>query len=663
MVRRADVPTSPPGQTPCPNLLEPLKIRGATLKNRIMSTGHDTTLPTEALVNDALIAYHEARAKGGAGLIVVQVAGVHESARYTNHILMASDDGCIPGYRKLAETVHRYGTTIFGQIFHPGREIIEAQGGMMAVAYAPSAVPNERFSVMPRPMSLQMVRSVVAGYGDAARRLHVAGLDGTEIVASHGYLPSQFLNPRVNLRKDEYGGPLENRLRFLREVIADVRAKTGEDFVIGLRISGSEMDEHGLTIDEVGEAIAALSGQLDYVHIVGGSSATIGGAMHIVPPMSQQVGYTVPLAAQVRKRTSIPVFVTGRINQPQDADAIIASGQADVCGMTRAMIADPEMPNKVIEGRLEDIRACIACNQACIAHFHKGAPISCIQHPATGRELMLRGLPAPAARRKVMVVGGGPGGMKAAVIAAQRGHQVTLYEGSGQLGGQVLLAQLLPGRMEFGGVVTNLKRELDLHQVKVVRNTVVTRALVEAEAPDTVILATGGTPYMPNLESMGGLPVVYATEILKGEKQVRGSVVVADWRCDWVGMGIAMHLAQNGCRVRLAVNGTVAGETVPLYVRDHANGELRKLGVEVIPYTRPYGYDDNTVYLQDTVTGAPVILEEADALVLAYGTAARSELERELEGYAGDVRVIGDCLTPRTAEEAIYDGFKVALEL
>ncbi len=178
-----------------------------------------------------------------------------------------------------------------------------------------------------------------------------------------------------------------------------------------------------------------------------------------------------------------------------------------------------------------------------------------------------------------------------------------------------------------------------------------------------MILATGGVPYTPDLESMGGLPVVHATEILNGEKQVRGSAVVADWRCDWVGMGIAMHLAQNGCSVRLAVNGLVPGETVPVHVRDHANGELRKLGVEVIPYTRLYGYDDNTVCLHDTVTGAPVILENADALVLAYGTSARSDLGRELDGYASDMRIIGDYLTPRTTEDAVYDGFKVALEL
>src|SRR5450631_384940 len=224
------------------HLMQPLRIRGCTLKNRIMSTGHDTTLPVDGTVNAALVAYQEARARGGVGLIVLQVSGVHETARYTNHVLMATDDSAIAGYRSVAEAVHRFGTVLFGQLFHPGREIAEADGGLLIVAYAPSSVPNERFRVMPRPMKPALIGAIVQGYGDAARRMQTAGLDGVEIVASHGYLPAQFLNPRVNLRDDAYGGDWDGRLRFLREVIADIRAKT-DGFVVGMRISGSEADE------------------------------------------------------------------------------------------------------------------------------------------------------------------------------------------------------------------------------------------------------------------------------------------------------------------------------------------------------------------------------------------------------------------------------------
>ena len=370
------------------HLLQPLRIRGCTLKNRIMSSGHDTTLPTDGSVNAALVAYQEARARGGVGLIVLQVSGVHETARYTNHVLMATDDGSIAGYRMVAEAVHRFGTVLFAQLFHPGREIAEADGGLLSVAYAPSSVPNERFHVMPRPLKQGMIDAIVHGYGDAARRMQAAGLDGVEIVASHGYLPAQFLNPRVNLRDDDYGGDLDARLRFLREVIADIRAKTTAGYVVGLRISGTEFDEQGLTEDEAFEAVLRLGESIDYVHLTAGTSATLGGAIHIAPPMNFKTAYVVPYAARIKRQSRIPVFVTGRINQPQDAEAIIAAGHADVCGMTRALISDPEMPNKTARGALEDIRACIACNQACIGHFHKGYALSCIQNPVSGRELI-----------------------------------------------------------------------------------------------------------------------------------------------------------------------------------------------------------------------------------------------------------------------------------
>ena len=349
-----------------PHLFSSLKIRGCKLKNRIMSTAHDTTMPVDGTVNAALVAYQEARARGGVGLIVLQVSGVHETARYTNHVLMATDDTSIAGYARMAEAVHRHGTVLFAQLFHPGREIAEADGGLLSVAYAPSSVPNERFHVMPRALKIPLIRAIVSGYGDAARRMQTAGLDGVEIVASQGYLPSQFLNPRVNMRDDQYGGDLDNRLRFLREVIADVRSKVGDSFVVGMRISGSELDDLGLSEDECLEAIKALADHIDYVNITLGTSATLGGAVHIVPPMTIDIAYAAPYAARVRKSVHIPVFVTGRINQPQIAEAVIAAGQADVCGMTRALICDPDMPNKAQTGRGEDIRACIACNQACI---------------------------------------------------------------------------------------------------------------------------------------------------------------------------------------------------------------------------------------------------------------------------------------------------------
>lgn len=656
----------PDGQTGSaeafPHLFAPLRIRGSTIRNRIMSTGHDTVLPVDGTVNDALIAYHLARARGGVGLIVTQVAGVHETARYTSHLLMATTDDCIPGYRRLAEALHAEGVTLFSQLFHPGREIMESADGLLAVAYAPSVSPNERFHVMPRALTLPLIDEIVAGYAAAALRMRMAGLDGVEVVASHGYLPAQFLNPRVNRRSDGYGGDDAGRLRFLREVLRAIRAETDEDFVVGLRISAGERDDEGLTADEALAACVALEADLDYVNVTTGTSATVGGAVHIAPPMAFSPGYVAMDAGMFRRALKVPVFVAGRINQPQEAEAILAAGQADVCGMTRALIADPEMPAKAARGAVDDIRACIGCNQACIGHFHKGLPVSCIQHPETGRELIYGQLSPALRRKRVMVVGGGPAGMKAAVTAAKRGHAVTLYEAGPQPGGQALLAQLLPRRAEFGGIVTNLLREMELAQVQVRRGQRVTAELLAKERPDAVILATGAVPHVPvDLPEDGTVQVVTAWQVLRGEVKVGGRVVVADWRCDWIGPGLAEGLAKAGSSVMLAVNGLHAGEVLPLYVRDTIAAEMHRLRVEVRPYMRLFGTSGGSVFLQHVPSGEAVEVEGVDTLVLCLGHRPVDDLSEAVMAMGIELHMAGDCLAPRTAEEAVYDGLRAGV--
>jgi pyruvate/2-oxoglutarate dehydrogenase complex dihydrolipoamide dehydrogenase (E3) component len=322
------------------------------------------------------------------------------------------------------------------------------------------------------------------------------------------------------------------------------------------------------------------------------------------------------------------------------------------------------MPNKTARGAFDDIRACIACNQACIGHFHKGFPISCIQNPVSGRELRFGTLSPAARRKKVMVIGGGPAGMKAAAIAAERGHHATLYEAERRLGGQALLAQLLPGRAEFGGLVTNLQRELELAGVQIHRSARVDRAAVLAAAPDVVLIATGAKPYRPEFPQEGALQIVDAWQVLCGEATAIGqSVVIIDWRADWIGIGIAEHLAQQGRTVRLAVNGIAAGESLPLYVRDHSVAGLHKLGVKVLPYMRLYGSDSDSVYLQHVSSGEAVVIDKVDTLVLCTGHTPVDELSDSLEGMGIETHVIGDAASPRTAEEAVYEGLKVAAEI
>jgi 2,4-dienoyl-CoA reductase-like NADH-dependent reductase (Old Yellow Enzyme family)/thioredoxin reductase len=648
-----------------PHLFRPLQIGAVTLKNRVVSSGHDTVMVEDGRVTDQLIAYHDARAAGGVGLIVVQVAGVHESARYTSHILMAIEDSCIPGYRRLAEAIHRHGTVVFGQLFHPGREIMESQDGSAPVALAPSAVPTERFHVMPRALPTDVLQEIVAGFGQGARRLREAGLDGAEIVASHGYLPSQFLNPRVNHRDDAYGGSEANRLRFLRESIAAVRAEAGRDFVLGLRISADERSHDGLTHEEALAACRALDadGTFDYVSVVAGSSATLAGSVHIVPPMTEPNAYTAPLAASVKEAVRLPVMVAGRINQPQEAERIIETGQADACVMTRALICDPLLPAKARAGRSEEIRACIGCNQACIGHFHAGYPISCIQHPETGREQRFGTLEPAELPRDVMVVGGGPAGLKAASVAASRGHRVTLYEAGPRVGGQVLLAERLPGRAEFGGAVPNLLGEAERAGVRIVTGTRVDRAFVETQRPEVVIVATGARPRRPELELRDDPVVLDAWQVISGEPAPSGHVVVADWRCDWVGMGVALMLAESGHRVTLAVDGYMPGQRVQQYVRDTMQAAMHRAGVRIVPTVRVYGADADAVFLQHTLSGEPVVIEDAAALVLAQGHLPVDELVHALDGAGAEVRAIGDCLAPRTVEEAVLEGLVAGTEV
>ena len=648
-----------------PRLFSPLAIGRATIRNRIVSSGHDTVMVHEGHVTDQLVAYHRARAQGGVGLIVLQVSGIHESARYTSHVLMAVDDSCIPGYTKLAAAIHDGGATVFGQLFHPGKEVMESQDGSLPVALAPSAIPNERFRVMPRALDLAEIREIQLGYGSAAHRLIKAGLDGVEVVASHGYLPSQFLNPLANVRTDHYGGSDENRLRFLKETLQIVRETIGSEPTIRLRISIDERDPNGLPEEAALEAINQLASfqLVDYVSITTGTSASLGGSDHIVPDMSWPNAYVAPLARRVKERVAIPVMVAGRINQPQEAERLIASGDTDATIMTRALICDPEMPNRAFNGELEDIRACIACNQACIGHFHAGYPISCIQHPETGRELAFGKRQISRNRKKVLVIGGGPAGLKASSVAAESGHFVTLVESSPHLGGQILLAQALPGRAEFGGAAQNLTREAIRAGVEIKTRTKADLALVASMEPDEIIVATGAVPYRPSLEIMGEPVITDAWNVIKSERSVAGNVVVLDWRGDWTGIGTARLLVEQGCRVTLATIGYAAGEALQQYVRDALLAELLRKGISVVPLVRPYGIDNDTVYFQHVLTDEPILLEGVDATVLACGHTPDNRLLSELAKVGYVVRGVGDCLSPRTVEEAVLDGLLAASEL
>jgi 2,4-dienoyl-CoA reductase-like NADH-dependent reductase (Old Yellow Enzyme family) len=646
-----------------PHLFSPYRLKDVEIRNRIFSTGHDTDLGRHGAPSEDLIAYQAARAKGGAGLIVVQVVAVHDTARYTSEVLMGTTDEHLPQFRKLFKTIREGGAAAFVQLFHPGRELLGRRNGVTQAAYAPSSSPTERFRVVPRALSAGEIEAIIEGYGEAARRMAEVGAQGVEIVASHGYLPSQFMHAGINQRDDRYGGSLENRLRFTREAVASIRRRVPAELIVGLRLSGNEYDVAGIDETDMLTICRALKDEFDYFNVIAGTSSSSSGAIHIVPPMTVKVGYLAPFAGQLKQALGKPVFVAGRINQPQEAEAIVAGGSADMCGMTRAMICDPDMPNKARAGQSEDIRACIACNQACIGHAQLGLSISCIQYPESGREIQYGQRPRARQRRKVMVVGGGPGGMKAASVAAECGHEVTLYEKSARLGGQALLAQLLPHRAEFGGIVTNLAREVERAGVAVKTHTEMTHALLARMRPDCVILATGSDRRLPHLPGGGEDRLIHAHDVVAGRAATGSRVVIYDWMADWTGVGLAEKLAAEGAYVRLAVNAPCAAFSIQNYTRDGAIARLFKLGVETIPFMRLYGVEARTAYLVHTPSQESLVLEDVDSVIAVYPGAPNDSLAAAARQLAIPAFLIGDAMAPRTAEEAVFEGLKAATEI
>jgi 2,4-dienoyl-CoA reductase-like NADH-dependent reductase (Old Yellow Enzyme family) len=646
-----------------PHLFSPYSLKNVVIPNRIFSTGHDTDLGRRGLPGEELIAYQRARAKGGAGLIVVQVVAVHDTARYTTEVLVGTSDDCIPHFQRLFAAIRAEGTRAFVQLFHPGRELLGRRNGVIQAAYSASWSPTERFRVVPRSLTGDEIAEIVVGYGSTARRMAAAGADGVEIVASHGYLPAQFLSATINQRSDGYGGSFENRMRFMREVAASVRSQVPPELIVGTRICANEYDAAGFEDAETLAICTALKDEFDYFNVIAGTSASAAGAIHIAPPMTVKNGYLAPFALRLKQAIGKPVFVAGRINQPQEAERIIAEGGADMCGMTRAMICDPQMPNKARAGRSDDIRACIGCNQACIGHAQLGLSISCIQYPESGRELTFGARSRTEQPRTVMVVGGGPAGMKAAAVAAECGHRVTLYEGSSRLGGQAQLARLLPHRSEFGGIVQNLARELELSGASVRLGCTVTAELIAQARPDVVILATGSVPELPRFERGADTQVLLAADVIAGAASTGARVVVYDWLADWIGAGVAEKLASEGARVTLAVNGLCAAASIQNYVRDATIARLHRLGVETLPFMRLYGVDGGTVFFLHTAAQESVTVAGIDTLVVATPNRPADALAGAVRTLGLELHLIGDALAPRTAEEAVFEGLAVASNL
>jgi NADPH-dependent 2,4-dienoyl-CoA reductase/sulfur reductase-like enzyme len=531
------------------------------------------------------------------------------------------------------------------------------------VLLAPSQIPEKVHREVPHEIEPEQIAMLVRAFGDATRRCREGGLDGVELSFAHNHLVDQFWSPLFNRRTDEYGGGLENRMRFGFEVLREIRRQVGSDWVVGARISGDEMTAGGLTAADMAEIARRLaaSGLVDFLSIIGGAAHTLPLQALAVPNMASPHGIFVPLAAAIKAAVAaMPIFHAGRIVDPIHADQILADGSIDLVGMTRALIADPDLPRKAIEGRLDDVRLCVGANEGCIDRIYQGKPVTCVQNPGAGREMELAEPIPTASPRRVVVVGAGPAGLEAARVAALRGHRVVLLEREAEVGGQVLIAARAPARAEYAGILRFLARQVEKLTIDCRLRVEASVDTVLAESPEVVIIATGSFPYRPDLPGLDGKHVVTDRDVLLERAEVGERVVVVDDVHTQQGLSTAEHLLDRGRRVEVISRLFYAGQDVgvtsiaPLYSRLFAKG------VALTPHTDLVAVEGSAVVVANVYTRMERRIEGVDTVVLSMGSRSTDTLYRALKGKVPTLHAIGDCVAPRGIHQAILEGTRVA---
>lgn len=640
-----------------PRLFSPLTIGRVTLRNRIVSTAHNTGLSDGHRIGDRLIAYYEARARGGVGLIITGSTSVHPTS--TSRLMPAVsnwDDSIIEPYGRLAAVVHQHGARIFAQLNHAGAQS-GAPGGAGRVV-APSPVESELGVETPHALEPDEIGEIVRAFAAAAGRAREGGLDGVELHGGHGNLIQQFLSPLTNRRRDEYGGTPEQRRRFACEVARAVREAVGADFVVGMRISAEEDHAGGLTLPDMRRIAPVLveAGALDFLDVTSGSDSSSWSLAHHYAPMYLPSQHMRRLARGIRDVVSVPVIAVGRIVDPRDAEAVLAAGDADLVGMTRALIADRDLPDKARRGAFDDIRYCVGVNDGCLGRLMRGLPITCIQDPTSGRERDLGTLPPATVSRRVVVVGGGVAGLEAARVAGLRGHRVTVLERLPELGGQVRLARRAPGRAELGAVADHLVWAVERQKVDVRCGTEATVETVLALEPDAVVVATGSEAPLPDLPD-GHDRLVSARAALEGT-MVGDRVVVFDSKGDMVGLTTADWLAGRRRRVTVVTPHRYPGPLIEPMSWRLLYQRLLDQAVEILVEREVVRLTDDGVVVRHVVSGRESTLPGIATVVAACGGRANDGLYRELRRAAPGVEVhlVGDAAAPRQIERAIYEG-------
>ncbi len=648
-----------------PDLFSSIQIGSKTLKNRLVWTAHATIFEDHGTFSDRHVHYYAERAKGGVGMIVTEGASVHATATFP---LRIHDDSAIAPMARIADAVHEHGTVIVAQITHAGRRVPHPSGVAETVTVAPSAVPapSVHFGrVMPHELSIAEIGEIVAAFGAAAGRVGRAGFDGVEVSIAFGNLIPQFLSTASNRRTDRYGGSPEARLTFARECLASVRAAIGPGAILGVRYTDDELD-YGQDIDDIVEWIPKLCGPelVDYISVTAGTNYDLKSAASIIPSQYYQPGQFAGLATRVKAVSKVPVVGSGRIKSPELADQLVRDGQMDLVGMARELIADAWLPAKAHEGRPGEIRPCMACNQSCKGRQARRLPITCVYNPVAGREATLATRSDAVVAKNVLVVGGGPAGLEAATVAAERGHRVTLLERSDRTGGQTNIAAMAPGRAEWADIANYMTARARRAGVVIRTGVEATAETVLAESPDAVVIATGATPYVPEMPGAEGSHVTTAHDAIKGDALVGDRVVVIDTQGVRAGCDAANHLAKQGKNVTLVTGMPVIGEHVQAGTWRHLYEDLVRAGVTLSPLTEVVAIGENSVSVRDAVYSPKTWeIEGVDTVVFAAGGEVRDGLYRELEGRVGDLHAIGDCMQPRDVEAAVYEGHMLGRSL
>ncbi|MFH1382400.1 MAG: FAD-dependent oxidoreductase [Chloroflexota bacterium] len=643
-------------------LFQPGKIGPLEIKNRIVMSPMAMPLGDgNGFVTQKLTDHFAERAKGGVGLIVTQVTPVMANCRASKFYMDVWDDKFIPGLKGFVDAIHSNGAKVALQVAHIGnsmgdpRRLAPFGPGEEQVVVGPSAIPYVRSGMMAKALTIPEIHEIVEAFGEGARRTKEAGFDAVHIHGAHGKIICQFHNPFYNKRTDEYGGSLENRARLGCEIIASIRKRVGPDYPVIMRMDGWDGYEGSLTPPEAIE-IAKMYVKVGVTALDVSAGANEGSHWQFLPYM-QESGALVRYAEGIKKVVKVPVMTVGKIGDPALAEKILRDGKADFIDLGRSLLADPYWPEKVRTGRLDDVQWCIFCNN-CLHRTYTLKPLSCTVNPALARDQEYQDKLKPvAAPKKVMVIGGGLAGMEAALVAAQRGHQVTLYEKADKLGGQWNVACMEKDKSFFSTVTQLIERRLQQAKVKVVLKTEVTAATVKESHPDALVVATGARPATLDVPGASGANVVQAVDVITKKAKVGKQVVVVGGR--YVGMEVALDLAREGKKVSLVTRREV-GRDVEYNTFMALRERLIQQGVPFYPNCNVIEIRQNGISL---ITNHTLLMLPAETIVLAVGYVSENKLAEELKGAAPEVYSVGDCVQPRDGLAAVNEGADAGLKI